>query len=465
MSDQKGVDTMDALPPDPAAPPTRPPPQSPLPTNYEYDFVNEPPKDFYCAVSLELLLEPQQTDCCGHHFTREVVERLERSGKPCPMCKEPRLTTHADKYHKRRVNEVAVRCLHREAGNCEWVGELGNLPYHVTNCPKQPWRCTYCEFDGLKESESEHCGVCTMFPVACPNKCEVGTIPRSMLAQHKLECQLEEISCEYAELGCTKRFPRMDLKKHMEEGEVGHLLKMCTMNIGLTQQLVRKVEEKDSQMAQLRSQLVAMEDKLKKSVQEVQENTSTRILDVERRVESETRGLADRTARSESSLLSSIDAVRSSLADVQLQVNAFSCKVPPIEFVVTNFVALKQHKLEWRSPPFFTHHGGYKMCLGVSPNGVQKGFGTHVSLRFYKMLDLNSDSLTWDIKIRLRVRVQNQITNAWDKEYTDDSIRSKPSSSCVGSSAEYHFLRHSELGSYVKHDQMKIRITEFTILQ
>lgn len=445
------------------SPPVPSPAQDPLPENYEYDFVKEPPGEFYCAVSLQLLLDPHQTQCCGNHFTRKTAEILKNSGKPCPVCQAPQLTTHSDLHHKRRVNEVAVRCLHKATG-CDWVGELGNLPYHVTNCPKQPWKCRHCEFSRLKEAESEHVSTCPMLPVECPNKCPVGTVPRSQLDQHKLECLLEEIDCEYANFGCSKKLLRKDLKSHLEEGEKEHLMNMCAFNLRLTQQLMQKVEEKDGQIEQLQTQLLAMETELKQSTEKAQASTSSKLLELESQFEAQVKGLNDQVTSTVSGMDSSICSVQSCLVNIQHQVDAITCTVPPIEFLVTNFAALKHCNLEWRSPPFYSHQGGYKMCVGVSPNGIHKGYGTHVSLRFYKMLDLNSDGLKWNIKIRLRVHVQNQNTKAWEKEHIDDSVRSKPEANCLVSSAEYNYLRHSELSAYVRNDQLHLRLTEFRIL-
>ena len=425
--------------------------------------MKEPPKDHYCAVSFELLLEPEQTDCCGNHFTREIAEHLKRGGKPCPICKAPQMTTRPDKFHRRKVNELEVRCLYKAAGNCPWVGELGNLRYHATNCPKQRWNCTHCDFIGLKEEEDEHTRTCELLPTECPNKCEVKMIPRGQLKQHKQICSLEVVSCKYSAFGCTKRLPRRDLKRHLEEGETEHLIKMCTLNLTLTQQLVQKVAEKDAQIARLQTQLSTMEQELRNGVKNVQEMTATKSLEIERRIESEVKGLRDHVTRSEEVNTSCMGTLRSSLSGLQHQVNAISCNVPPVEFTVTNFEALKLYKLEWRSPPFYTHCGGYKMCIGVSPYGVQRGFGTHVSLRVYKMLDYNSDRLPWNIRIRIRVHVQNQSNKSWDHEYVDDSVRSKPDDNCVGSCAEHNYLRHSELRQYVKHDQLRIRVTELAI--
>ena len=286
---------------------------------------------------------------------------------------------------------------------------------------------------------------------------------RSLLELHKSECQLEEVECKYAGFGCTERFPRRDLKKHLEEKEKEHLLTMCAMNLTLTQQLVRKVGEKDEQIAQLQTQVREMEHELKKSVHTLQEATSSRMVEVERGVVTEVRSLGEQVTEKEEAVAGSLGSMQKCITHLQHQVDSMSCKVPPVEFTVTNFAALRNRQLEWRSPPFHTHHGGYKMCIGVFPYGLLKGFGTHVSLRVYKMLDSNSDHLPWNIRITLRVHVLNQSTNVWAWEYLSDSIRSKPDGSCVGSSAEYNYLRHMNMKHYVKNDQMKIRVTEFNI--
>ena len=456
---EEDAQNMSSPPPQPSPPTPHadlPPPYDPLPPGYQYDFITEPPSHFFCAVSMELLLDPQQTDCCGHHFTRAIAERLRREKKPCPMCKAP-LATRPDKFHKRRVKETEVRCLYRARGGCEWVGQLGNLRDHVTGCPRKPWTCVHCNYAGYKEEESEHSKTCGNFPVPCPNSCEVGTVPRCQLAQHRSVCLSQEVTCEYAALGCTQHLRRRDVARHMEEGKMDHLISMCATNLTATRQLKKELEEKDAQIVALQSQLSVMEDELKRSVGSLKESTSSKLAEVERRLASDVKMQVTRT---ENSLASTL---RSSLLDLQRQLDATPCTTPPVEFVVTNFEALKNNQLEWRSPPFHTHQGGYKMCLGISPYGVLKGFGTHVSLRLYKMLDSHSDQLPWDVRIRLCVHVQNQSMGTWEREYVNESVRSKPEESCVGSSAEYNYIRHTELRHYVKNNQMRIRVTALDI--
>jgi len=144
----------------------------------EYDFVEEPSQDYICPVTLELLRDPQQTTCCGHHLSLEAATRLQQGGKPCPMCNESNLTTMPDKFYKRKVNELKVRCPNNGSG-CEWVGDLGSLGQHANSCPKRPWQCDFCDFKGTYEVvTNDHFPVCVKYPEPCPNQCEMVTVPR-----------------------------------------------------------------------------------------------------------------------------------------------------------------------------------------------------------------------------------------------------------------------------------------------
>ena len=97
--------------------------RSPFPEK-EFDFVERPSQDFFCPVSLELLLEPQQMSCCGNHLSLEVATRLRKEGKSCPVCNGEQWSAMLDKYHRRRVHEVRVRCWNKDSG-CGWVGGGG----------------------------------------------------------------------------------------------------------------------------------------------------------------------------------------------------------------------------------------------------------------------------------------------------------------------------------------------------
>ena len=189
--------------------------QAPEPVQIEYDFVEEPPREYFCPVTFELLSEPQKTDCCGRQLAREVVSRLQREGKPCPLCNDPNISVTNDKHFKRKVNGLKVRCPHKRNG-CEWVGELGDMGKHFTQCP------------------------------------------------------LQLVECEFAQAGCHERVPRRDLARHMEEGGQRHLLSMSLLNLSLTRELHQKMAEKDRQIAELQEQLQEQSSKLEKQIKDLQ---------------------------------------------------------------------------------------------------------------------------------------------------------------------------------------------------
>lgn len=89
----------------------------------DYDFVEPKPlefDDYLCPVSYELLTDPRQAnECCGKHLSREVAERLERDGKPCPLCTTAPLRTCSDMHFKRKVLALSIYCKNKKFG-CDW---------------------------------------------------------------------------------------------------------------------------------------------------------------------------------------------------------------------------------------------------------------------------------------------------------------------------------------------------------
>ena len=221
----------------------------------DYDFVEQPDEDFYCPVSLEILLEPHQTLCCGHHISQEAANRLTREGKPCPMCKDDSLATQVDKYFKRKVKQLKVHCPHKKGG-CDWVGELGDLNLHSNSCPKRPWKCQHCKFETTYEvGTNDHTPNCTKYPEPCPNRCEIGNVPRCDVEKHLLVCPLQLVECEFAYAGCDMKVLRGDLANHMTENVQHHLMSATLLNLRLTRELHQKMEEKSQQIVHLQQQM------------------------------------------------------------------------------------------------------------------------------------------------------------------------------------------------------------------
>ena len=217
----------------------------PSSTEKDVYFVERPSQDFFCPVSLGLLLEPQLTSCCGHHLSLEVATRLQRERKPCPMCNDDGWNAMLDKYHRRKVHEVRVRCWHLNDGcEYEWVGQVNELKRHAESCEKRPWECRYCALKCTYiKGEKNHWPTCPKFPEPCPNACEVGSVERCNMEQHLGVCPLEPVACEMKEFGCSVVVPRKELATHMRENELQHLTAMTRLNLSLTRQLQQEITD------------------------------------------------------------------------------------------------------------------------------------------------------------------------------------------------------------------------------
>ena len=321
--------------------------------------------------TFELLLDPVQTNfCCGNHLSRGVAEKLQAGGKPCPLCKEMPLRTTDDRFFKRKVRQLKVRCSNKSAG-CEWVGELGELDNHLkpgsvegpchfvdvecplrcgrrvkrhhldqhksNECAKQPFSCKYCDYKSTHEKVvNEHWPKCQRYPEVCPNKCSLYAIERRFLQFHlQEECPWGIIPCKFAFAGCQATIERKSMQKHLDERK-DHHLEMTAM----------KCKANETEITNLKLVIAKI---------------SPRPI--------------------------------------------FS---QPPDMTMTGFEGLKQGGEHWYSPPFYTHIGGYKMCLNITANGWVSGKGTHVSVAVSMMKGEFDSHLKWPFKGEITVELVNQ---------------------------------------------------------
>ena len=92
-------------------------------------------------------------------------------------------------------------------------------------------------------------------------------------------------------------------------------------------------------------------------------------------------------------------------------------KEKPCVFKMPEFQQLKSSKDIWYSPPFYTHPGGYKMCIKVYTDGFGEGAGTHVSVGAYLMKGRNDDNLSWPFTGEVTITLLNQLED--ENHYTD----------------------------------------------
>ena len=385
----------------------------------EYDFVEKPSQDHMCPVTLELLRDPQQTTCCGQHLSLEAATRLQRERKPCPMCSEPNLTTMPDKFYKRKVNELKVRCPHKGNG-CDWVGEVGNVDRHFASCLKRPSQCNFCHFKSTYEVvTNNHIPVCVKYPEPCPNHCEIGAIPRFKVKQHLSKCPLQLVECKFAKFGCQERVVRQDLTCHMEEEAQHHLQCMSFFDLSLTRELHQQMAEKDRQMTEKDLQIAKLQEQnkeLQKQLQQQGKQLEKQLSELDRKmvayeqkismlqVELESRD-KQMKAQLEQHMKTLQDKVsKPELSHDQLLVHQ--------DMIITDYTTKKRkpnmtphgesHYYECHSDPFYCQKYKFMLNIDILQNGDIRSY-------LYLLTGPYDNSLQWPIQYTAQLFLLNQL--------------------------------------------------------
>ena len=410
----------------------------------DFDYVERPLEDFFCPVSLELLLEPQLTSCCGHHLSLESATRLQREGKACPLCNGEQWSVMLDKYHRRKVHEVRVRCWHTDNG-CAWVGEVNDLKRHADACEKRPWECKYCALKcTYGEGEEKHWPACLKFPEPCPNRCEVGSVERCNMEQHRSVCSLEPVACEMKEFGCSVVVPRKELATHMRESELQHLTAMTVLNLRLSRQLQQDSTERDKKIAQLRQEMAD----LKKLQTEMQVEMKTQL--------NEQKQLQNEHQRELTELKGHIRKLEHTTHHIEHHTAAdgtcSGCEI----FTFTQYRKYRGGgNTIVRSDPFYSHYHGYKLQL------VLDYLSTHISAIMYlcRIEGEYDDHLHWPVELKAhlellkqaRDHLPNRMIKTENLSWKKDETNIKPLVQIPYSDLEMQ-------GVYVLDDCLKFRI-------
>ena len=488
---------------------------------FDCEFVERPPEVLQseCPVCLQIIRDPYQISCCGYSFCRSCIERIKADNKPCPTCNTKGFSDFSDKRLKRSLYSFKVRCSHQKDG-CEWTGELGQFDVHLNkdpppekrltgcqlvkidclyceekqqrqyiqghqneNCMKRPFSCEYCHdyesnFDDVIHNHWPECG---FHPVRCPNEC--GSFPqRQKLDSHVAdECPLTTISCDFVHVGCGVKLPRKDMPEHVRENLLTHTSLLAVSHAKQQAQIVELVAENDT----LRSKNVNLEqnhrslennsDSLGRELTSLQEDHTT-LSTSHAELQAQ---ISDLNAEV-NSLKESHETLKASNQQLKQEATANSLKVVVprtiIPVVTSDVLAMnnfKQHKKDgddWYSPPVYTHHQGYKLCLRVDANGCGSGAGTHVSVYVLFMRGEFDDSLKWPFSGVISFRLLDQVKGEDHKTHSltyDDTVEDQYCGRAIYRErpkrgwGQSQFISHSQLNpKYLRKDTLQFQICD-----
>ena len=348
---------------------------------------------FLCKICLGVLMDPHLITCCGECVCKRCIDShllristLDDGKKSCPFCRKDNFKLIENSDLKRSINNLEVFCLYQKSG-CMWSGKLKEGEAHLHEC-------IFCAID-------------------CPNKCEYGKVERRNLGKHIAECPLQIMECKFEPVGCKAEYPlpRKELTVHSNQCIHQHLILLAKSTLKMHEEFDNTVAIFNScQRKELRGKCAILQSKkeefsmLEQHIQSLEMELltlQTRIKTMKEMV-SEGRTRAKYTAElsanySETKGLQNM--CRTTLAEFQsLPIPAPTADnifCPPVTFSVDRFSVRKIHNEKWMSPPFYTHAGGYKMCLSVFPNGDKEAKGNHVSIFLHMMQGEFDDHLTW----------------------------------------------------------------------
>ena len=268
-------------------------------------------------------------------------------------------------------------------------------------CPKRSWKCQHCDFKSTLDAGIQHEDKCTKYPVPCPNEClmfylvspaspfsagfepRVRMIPRCDIEQHRAECPLEIVDCEFADVGCKVRTTRQELKRHMEESQQEHLLSATLLNLRLTRETIT---EKDRQIAEMQKQLAEKDRQIKAKDHHIAEK--------DRQIAAKDRQIAEKDrqiAKKDQQLSNTSESIATKncqmlTALIQSQQGAFEftggiLQYSHYSFTVQNFSECQKHGAhgDWLSDPFFLQPGENKLLLNLET----KQSGDRMPIRLY----------------------------------------------------------------------------------
>ena len=123
----------------------------------KFNFIDPPSSNLFCQQCKSLAHEPYQFLCCDSLICKQCIIVL----NTCPFCLE-RSESFRDRRSHKLIQSYMVWCPNAIAAglDCEWKGELRNVPHHRKECARELVSCSYsavgCEEKMYRSKVEKH---------------------------------------------------------------------------------------------------------------------------------------------------------------------------------------------------------------------------------------------------------------------------------------------------------------------
>lgn len=245
------------------------------------------------------------------------------------------------------------------------------------------FRCANCrEEEPSPFPDRKTAGQVNALRVACSQR-DDGCVWRGALRDypsHAGRCEYADINCPFSTIGCRSRPLRKDSHAHMETSLHTHL-----------DLAVRRISELEDQVRSDHSNQTTRLTETVESVKTIVQNHKKDLRkQLDKRMQSQETSVENRILGMKNEIVSEAHSL-------------------PVVFKLSDFSDLQDDDDEWHSPAFYTHAGGYRMCLRVYTNGCSDVRGTHLSCYVYLKKSDNDPQLSWPFRGAIHIQVLNQL--------------------------------------------------------
>ena len=402
-------------------------------------FVDLAPEYIRCGVCRNVLRDPQLTECCGRNVCHPCIEQAIKTDGPCPLaeCRRPHVRVSFNRKCRNDIDERRVYCSSKNNG-CQWTDKLENLERHLAECAFVEGECQYCRTHVQRQHEKEHKEICKQYPIEC-NQCGM-TSERQYQPEHIKLCAFETVNCPFSIVGCTSEILNKDLPQHLSNCLPDHYTLVAklvhdteTETKGIERVVLQEYEEKTTQLkaeidglnaaiCKAHKQISLLQQALYKGEEKMRElqkaqgitcyNIAAQIGVGRAEIEALKEGLKRLHFDSKVKLYGPPLPRPRMLASRPSEEPPTDHLLPPFTFKITNFCEKKEHGVVVYSPPFFTHHRGYKLCLQISCNGADHGRGKFLAIYACLLKGEYDKYLRWPFHGSITIEIRNLLKDA-----------------------------------------------------
>ena len=469
---------------------------------YSCKFVESQPDGlFKCRICTLVLRDPHITKCCGENACHLCIVKAAENGGPCPIpgCRSKSVKINLNRDLRSIILESAVYCQSKEEG-CEWMGKLDELSKHMKECPFVEEECQYhCGVQIQRRAVEDHKTICECLPVEC-NQC--GKIyKRCDHSDHVKVCPFTKVECPFHSVGCKSKVANKDLQQHFNESLSEHYTMVAKQSQSVKAQLreaslitgdqkerlalgsaeidllnteiadaketVCKLQRTLKEAKRIHTELQRRHNQLKGQIAEI--HTQHGVMITSHMLKKVLALLTfESKVRCYGPALPSI-----SPADIVSR-PVYSCPTtkeytPQVSFTITDFEIECKNDSVLFSPPFYSHGGGYKMCLVVYCNGCSEAKGNFLTVLVSVLKGKYDNHLEWPLNCTVAIEIKNvhsfsgsdsiqhfHTIKGQDRVYSDSCL----SLQCVVGCTKTVSL--SLLGAYLHQGSLKIIVNSVT---